>query len=285
MKLALSAVCVLLALATQAAPAAADIPIVGQPWPAPTLKSWLEGSPSPDDQIGKVVVHWFCKPKLEACLDDLARMYNMREQYQRIYVIAYINGTARDAKKLDPVRGDIGAGAVAFGKPVAALMKSMGIGPATMPMSIVIGTDGKVAMVTTTGDPEQLDRRDRKIAELIAAVHEFTLGTFAPGGTVKVGQSFELGVSIELASWLHFTSDQPATMTITPPPDVTCDATKVSGDKLKLVGNKLEAAVRCTAAVKGNYEAQGMIRFNFAGPRGAVGVGDEALRWKFVVRA
>lgn len=284
MKLALSVVLAFLALASRAAPAAADIPIVGEPWATPTLKSWLEGSPSPDDQIGKVVVHWFCKPKLEACMDDLARMYNMREQYQRIYVIAYVNGTARDARKLDPVRGDVGAGAVAFGKPVAALMKSMGIGPATMPMSIVIGTDGKVAMVTTTGDPEQLDRRDRKIAELIGGIHEFTLAAFSPRGTVKVGQSFELGVSIELATWLRFTPAQPATMTITPPPDVSCDATKVTGDKLKLVGNKLEAAVRCTAAVKGSYEAQGMIRFNFAGPRGAVGVGDEALRWKFEVR-
>lgn len=264
--------------------AAADTPVVGQPWVVPTIKSWLEATPNIDDASGKVTIHWFCKPKLEACRDDLARIFNMREQQTRVYVVAYVNGTAKEAGKLDPVRGDVGAGAVAYGKPVADLMKSMGIGPAALPMSIVIGTDGKVALVTTTGAPEVLDRRDAKIKGMIDAIHEYTLGVSAPGGSVRVGQKFELGIKLELASWLRFAADKPAMLTITPPPDVTCDSTTIGPDKMKIVVGSLEAYVKCTAAVKGSYQARGEIRFNFTGPKNSVGVGDEGVRWKFEVR-
>lgn len=264
--------------------AAADTPVVGQPWVAPVIKTWLSATPSIDDAAGKVTIHWFCKPKLEACRDDLARIYNMREQQTKVYVVAYINGTIKDARKLDPVRGDVGAGAVAYGKPVAALMKSMGVGWSALPMSIVVGTDGKVAMFTADSDPEQLDERDAKIATMLAAIHEYTLGSFAPKSTVKVGQAFELGIKLELASWLHYDPARPAVLTVTPPPDVKCDATTVMPDKMKIVGNSLEATIHCTAAVKGSYEAKGMVRFNFVGPRNGVGLGDDGVKWKFEVR-
>lgn len=272
-----------LALATSST-AAADLPVVGQPWPTPVLKSWLEAVPTADDAAGKVVIHWFCKPTSDPCRDDLARIFNLREQSNRVYVVAYINGTAREAAKLDPVRGDVGGGAVAYGKPVAALMKAMGLGPSALPMAIVIGTDGNVVMVTTTGDPEQLDRRDAQIASMVAAIHEYTLGAFSPKGTVAIGQSFELGIRIELGSWLRFAADRPAVMTLTPPPDVTCNATRVGPDQMRIVSNTLEASVRCQAAVKGRYQAKGMVRFNFVGPRGAVGLGDDGVVWKFEVR-
>jgi hypothetical protein len=274
-----------LTLAVVASPAAADTPVVGQYWSVPAFKTWLEASPNIDDVAGKVTIHWFCKPKLEACRDDLARIYNMREQQGRVYVIAYINGTLKDAKRLDPVRGDVGAGAVTYGKPVAAMMKSMGIGAATLPMSVVIGIDGKVALVTTTGDPEQLDKRDRLIASMVAGIHEYSLGASSPAGSVKVGQPFDLGLHIELASWLRFDPARPAMLTVTLPPDVTCDATKLGPEKMKFIAGTLEASVKCTAAVKGSYEARGTIRFNFLGPRNAVGVGDDGVRWKFEVRA
>jgi hypothetical protein len=267
-----------------ASAASADVPVVGQPWQAPKLKSWLEATPSADDAAGKVTVHWFCKPKVEACADDLARIFNMREQKDRFYVVAYIAGTAREAGKLDPVRGDVGAGAVAYGKPVIAMFKSMGIGNATLPMAIVVGPDGNVAMVTTTGDPEQLDRRDAKIASMVSAIHEYTLVTSSPSGTVKVGQAFDLGVKIDLASWLRFAAERPATLTFTPPPDVTCERTKVTADQMKVSGSTIEASVRCTATVKGPYEASGRIQFDFVGPRKSVGLGDQGLRWKFEVR-
>ncbi len=274
-----------LALTALTSPAAADTPVVGNYWSVPVIKSWLEASPSADDAAGKVTIHWLCKPKLDACRDDLARIFNMREQSNRVYVVAYINGTIKDAKKLDPVRGDVGAGAVAYGKPVAALMKDMGIGPSALPMAIVIGTDGKVAFVSTTGDPETLDKRDATINALVAAIHEYRLGASSPAGSVKVGQPFELGIQIELASWLRFAPDHPASLTLTPPPDVTCDATKLGPDRMRITGGKLEASVRCTAAVKGSYEARGLVRFDFVGPKRSVGFGDDGVLWKFEVRA
>ena len=271
------------ALAT-ATSAAADTPVVGQPWVVPALKSWLEATPNADDAAGKITIHWLCKPKSEACRDDLARIYNMREQQTRVYVVAYINGTAREASKLDPVRGDVGAGAVAYGKPVAELMKSMGIGPSALPMSIVIGTDGKVALVTTTGQPEMLDKRDAKISAMIQGIHEYTLGASSPGGSVRVGQKFELGIKIELASWLKFAPVKPAVLTIQPPPDVTCDSTTIAAEQMKIIAGTLEAYVKCTAAVKGSYQARGEVRFDFVGPKNSVGVGDEWVTWKFEVR-
>ena len=274
----------LAALVAAPSPAAADTPVVGQYWAVPFIKTWLEASPTADDAAGKVTIHWFCRPKLEACRDDLARLYNMREQHTRVYVVAYIDGTLRDAKKLDPVRGDVGAGAVTYGKPVKALWKSIGLAPSAMPMSVVIGTDGKVAMVAMGGAPEQLDARDAKVAELIGGIHEYQLGASSPGGSVKVGQPFELSLHIELASWLRFDPARPAMLSVTLPPDVTCDATHLGPEKMKIVAGTLDATVTCTAAVKGSYEARGAIRFNFLGPKHAVGVGDDGVLWKFEVR-
>ena len=156
------------------------------------------------DTAGKVVVHWFCKPKSEDCKTDLARIFNMREQGSNVYVIAYINGTKRDALKLDPVRGEVGAGAVAFGKPVATLLKQLGISAAALPMSVVQDVDGKVALITYTGDPDQLDLRDKKVASLVAAIKIFTVSTSGPTAAVTKGVPFTLSASAELAPWLDY---------------------------------------------------------------------------------
>ena len=64
------------------------------------------------------------------------------------------------------------------------------------------------------------------------------------------------------------------------PPDVTCDSKVV---KAKLEGKKLTAEVACKGAVKGSYEASGALRFRYRGPNKAVGLGTDAVRWKFVV--
>jgi hypothetical protein len=197
---------VLCALAV-AGPAAAEVPVPGNPWPWPTLKTWLEGGPSSVDTAGKVVVHWFCKPKSEACKDDLARVFNMREQSTSIYVIAYVAGSKRDAGKLDPVRGEVGAGAVAYGKPVMQLVKKLGF--ASMPVSIVVGVDGKVALVTTTADLDQLDARDAKVAELVKGVTEFKTTQTGPTTPIKPGDKFELGIDVSLASWLTWNNMLP----------------------------------------------------------------------------
>jgi hypothetical protein len=274
----LAPVLVLLALA---APAAAQVPVVGNPWPWPKLKDWLEGAPVPADTSGKIVVHWFCKPKSEPCKDDLARIYNMREQ-GNVYVVAYIAGTKKDAKKLDPVRDEIGAGAVAFGKPVTALIKKLGF--SSMPISIVVDTEGKVALVTTTADLDQLDARDAKVSALVKAVTEFTTRTTGPTAPIKPGAKFDVAVEIQLASWLSFNNMVPEVFIPTLPPDVTCDAKMRRGAEVVVSGRTLSTKFTCSSAVKGAYELRASLRFGYDTPNKATGVGEDNVSWKFEVK-
>src|SRR3954451_10716239 len=83
---------------------------------------WSYNAPNPNDAAGRVVIHWFCTPKVAACVDDLARIVTLREA-GGVYVIAYINGSQRDAKKLDPIRESegVGGGTVASGPSVKKL--------------------------------------------------------------------------------------------------------------------------------------------------------------------
>ncbi len=276
----LTTVVALAAVAALAAPAAAQSPEVGQPWPWPTIKDWVEGAPSGNDAAGKVVVHWFCKPKVADCPVDLARVYNLRE-LGNVYVIAYIDGTRRDAGKLDPVRGEVGAGGVAYGKGVKALFKAIVPGGA-LPMSVVVDVDGKVAHVSYTGDPDQLDARDQKVRTLIGAIKIFTVATTGPT-RVKPGERFELAVKVDLAPWLAFDQSLAPEVKLRLPPDLTCDATTIKGDGIKLMQRSLTATVGCKGAVKGSYEASGSLRFSYRAPSKAIGVGEDAVRWRFAI--
>lgn len=268
--------------AATASTAAADVPVPGNAWAWPTLKSWLEGAPVPADTAGKVVVHWFCKPKVEACKDDLARIYNMRDSTTTVYVIAYINGSARDAKKLDPVRGEVGAGAVAYGAPVKKLMKTLGF--AAVPVSIVVDTEGKVALVTTTGDLDQLDARDAKIADLVKGITEFTTTQQGPTMPIKAGDTFPVSVEVKLASWLAWNNMVPEVFLTTVPPDVTCDAKMKRGKEVTVDGKFLRASFSCSSTVKGAYELRAALRFGYDAPNKATGVGEDNVSWKFVVK-
>lgn len=259
---------------------AQEKPEVGQTWVWPSLKDWLEGGPVGSDAAGKVVVHWFCKPRSEDCKTDLARIFNMREQSTSVYVIAYVNGSKRDATKLDPVRGEVGAGAVAYGKPVATLIKKLGISGAAMPMSVVVGTDGKVAIITYTGDPDQLDMRDKKVTALVDAIKLFTISSAGPPGQPKKGVPFELSLGGELAPWLEYEATPAPEVKLTLPPDVTCEP---KTPVVKLEGRKLSATMSCKGNVKGSYEATAALRFRYRGPNRAVGLGEDLVRWKFVI--
>jgi hypothetical protein len=57
----------------------------------------------------------------------------------------------------------------------------------------------------------------------------------------------------------------------------------LKGDAIKQDGRKLTAAVGCRGSVKGSYEATGSVRFSYRAPNKAVGVGQDDVRWKFVV--
>ena len=260
--------------------AAADLPTVGATWSPPAAKQWLEGSPILTDAAGKVTVYWFCKPKNDACKDDLARLFNMREQ-GNIYVVAYIGGSKRDALKLDPVRGETGAGAVAFGPQITRAMAKQGL---SAPMSVVIDPDGKVAHIAIGGDPETLDARDQKISALVASIKEFTLASKGPR-QVKPGERFELELQVDLASWLSFdASVKPSVKLTALPPDVTCEATELRGDAIRVVGRTLSASFACKGAVKGSYETRAALRFGYRAPNQAVGVGQDSVSFRFEIK-
>ena len=256
-------------------------PLAGTPgWPK---LAWLYGAPSPDDAAGKVVVHWFCSPAPKAvaqtCNDDLQRIINLRDT-GHVYVVAYIAGGQYYAKKLDPIRESegVGKGTVAYGSGVMRLMKQLGVKEG----SIVVGVDGRVVAVTTSGDLNELDARDAMVNGLISAIKDFTTSHTGPD-TVKAGDKFQLSFQVQLASWLAFNPKEPMEFTLSAPKDIHCDAMALHGDQLKIEGHTLTATVTCTAP-HGVYEAQGKIRFGYATPAGAAGAGEDGATWKFTVQ-
>ena len=293
MKLASTTALVLGAMAATAVaqpkkptPPAATLPAVGDTLTvmgAPTWgkRDWLYDVPSEKDAAGKVVIQWFCAAKVKTCVDDLARIVTLKEN-GHAYIVAHINGSKAEAKKLDPIRESegVGQGSVAYGRGVTPLMKQMGI---TGPASFVVGVDGKVALVTTGAAPADLDARDKKVAELIAAIKEYVLTNGETPKDVKPGDKFTLSMSVKLASWLTYSKTTPMSYKVTVPPDFKCDATKLTGDQLKIENGVLTAAVTCTAP-KGIYEARGELNFGYADPSNAAGLGTEGAKWKFEIK-
>jgi len=263
-----------------ALPAAGDgFALEGGPgWPAKL--DWLYDVPSANDAAGKVVIHWFCAPKIPACTDDLARIVTLKEA-GRVYIVAYINGTKAQAQKLDPIRESegVGRGTLAYGRFATKLMKDLHI---TGPASIVVGVDGKVQLVTTTPAPADLDARDAKVNQAIAAIKEYVASNDGPK-VVKPGDKFQLTMSIKLASWLKYSDKTPMELDITVPGDIKCDATKLRGDQLKVADKQLTATVTCSGP-RGIYEARGELRFGYDAPGGGTGLGAESTQWKFEIK-
>ena len=214
------------------------------------------------------------------CTDDLARVVTLKEN-GRAYVIAYINGNKAQARKLDPIRESegVGRGTVAFGRGVTRLMKDLGlIGPA----SIIIDVDGKVALVTTGSSPAELDARDVKANQVIAAIKEYVATPDGPK-LARPGDKFQLSIAIKLASWLRYSDKTPRELKVTVPPDLTCDATLLKGDQIKVADRLLTATVTCSG-LRGIYEARGELRFGYDAPGGGTGIGAESARWKFELK-
>src|SRR5262245_30215673 len=238
-----------------ALPAVGDaLGLAGTGWPK---LDWLYDLPSPSDSAGKVVVHWFCAPKVQACIDDLARIVTLKEN-GRVYVVAYINGSKGQAKKLDPIRESegVGRGTVAFGRGVAKLVKELGI---TAPASIVVDVDGKVLLVSAAGGPAELDARDAKVSAAVAAIKEYVSTPDGPK-VVKSGDKFPLSITITLASWLTYSNKTPMELKVTVPPDIKCDATTLKSEQMKVADKVLSATVNCSGP-RGIYEARGELRF------------------------
>lgn len=258
-----------------------DLPLAGAAdWPK---LAWMYEAPSAGDAAGKVVVHWFCSPSPKAvattCAEDLERIVNLRDS-GHAYIVAYIAGSQRDAKKLDPIRESegIGRGTVAYGPGVVKLMKQLGVKEG----AIVVDVDGKVKAVTTSGDLNELDARDSLVAQLESAIKDFTTSHNGPQ-TVKAGDKFQLAFSVQLASWLTFNPKSPLEFELSAPKDIKCDQMILRGDQLKIEDHTLTATVSCSAP-RGVYEAQGQIRFGYDSPGGAHGAGQDGATWKFTVQ-
>jgi hypothetical protein len=270
---------VLLLVATSAA--ADPLPKTGDAMAlAPYAKlQWNYEAPSDSDAAGKIVIHWFCattpKAFAKSCDDDLARIINLRDT-GKVYVIAYIAGTQRDAKKLDPIRESegVGRGTVAYGPGVIKLQKQMGI---TAPTSIVVDVDGKVRAVTTSADINELDARDKLVDSLAGAIKDFTTSYDGPK-TAKPGEKFQLSFKVQLANWLSFSNKSPTTFDVTGPKELKCGAAEQ-----KVEGHTLTMTTTCTAP-KGVYEAQGHLRFGYATPSGATGAGEDGATYKFEIK-
>lgn len=263
-------------------PAVGDaLPLAGHAtWPA---EAYLYDAPSAKDAAGKVVVHWFCAPRTAACVEDLARLVTLKEN-GRVYIVAHLSGTKGQVGKLDPIRESegVGKGTVAFGKVTMALAKKLGL---TAPVSIVIGVDGKVALVATGGEPAILDARDKQVADLVAGIKEYVLVPSAAPRGIKPGEPFTLSMQATLSSWLTVSDRSPREFKLTAPPDFTCDAKELRSDKLVVDAERrtLTATVTCRAP-KGIYEARGDLRFGFDSAAGATGLGSEGARWKFEIK-
>ncbi len=265
--------------APQAKPAPAALPKVGDAlaltgnadWPK---LSWLYDNPSTTDAAGKVVVHWVCAPKIKTCKDDLARIVNLRDT-NHVYVVAYINGTGRESKALDPIRESegIGRGTVAYGPGVAKLTKDFGLSEA----AIVVDTDGKVKTITTSGDLNELDARDKAVDDLVNAIHEYTASHDGPT-TAKPNEKLTLSIKIQLASWLAFTKASPPEFTTMGPKELKCD----KGTKID--GTLLTASITCSGQ-RGVYEIAGSLRFTYDIPgHPGAGTGEDGAKWKFEIK-
>jgi len=226
------------------------------------------------DAAGKVLVLWFCSGKAKPCSDDLARIINLRDT-NHVYIVAFINGMERDAKKLDPIRESegVGRGTVAYGPAVAKIFKEMGI--TTGPAAIVADVNGAVKAVTTSGDLNELDARDAVVNALIGQIHEYTSTKKGPA-TAKPNEKIPFAFEVQLASWLHFKADS-ATLALTAPKQLKCDkATKIDGQTLA-------ASVTCSGP-KGSYQVQAKIQFGYKTPTGADGLGEDGATWSFEIK-
>jgi hypothetical protein len=244
---------------------------------------WLYEAPSQNDAAGKIVVHWFCSPTPRtvamSCAEDLAHIINLRDT-GHVYIVGYLAGSQHDAKKLDPIRESegIGKGTVAYGPGVVKLMKQLGVTEG----AIVVDVDGKVRAVTTSGDLNELDARDKVVNELISALHDFTTSHDNPA-TVKAGDKFQLTFKVQLSSWLTFSSKTPAQFEVTVPKDIKCTNTTLRGDQLVVEGHTMTGTAVCWGP-KGVYKAQGAIRFDYDSPAGEHGTGQDGTTYKFEIK-
>ena len=72
------------AAAAQGLPKVGDMLSLGgnADWPKQT---WTYNAPSANDAAGRVVVYWFCSPRVSECVDDLARIVTL-DRHEKVIV-------------------------------------------------------------------------------------------------------------------------------------------------------------------------------------------------------
>jgi len=208
----------------------------------------------------------------------------LKENNPRVYIIAYVDAPKCEAKKLDPIRETegVGRGTVAYGKQTASLIRRLGI---TGPVSIVVGLDSKVALVTTGAAPADLDARDAKVIALASAIKDYTTSSNGPK-VVQASDKFQLSMTIKLASWLKFSKRRSPQFKLTAvPPDIKCDATALGGAQLKIADQTMMTAQVTCSGPRGVYEMAGSIEFGYDNPvGGGSGLGVDGAIWKFEIK-
>ena len=228
---------------------------------------------------GSVVIHWFCTPKLSACVDDLARIVRFREAGD-VYVVWHLNAPLREAKEMIPPAAGVATGRIDAGPDVQQLFKRLRI--ANGPASVVVDLDGTIKAVTSSADVKELDSRDAIIRNLVANAKPYTITKLGPTSG-KAGAKLAFTVQVQLGRWtrgfnvagITFFKFQPAR-------GMTCDEMELNRDQLKFADKTLTATVTCTAP-KGSYEASGKIHFEYR-PWDATGAfADDRVDWTFGV--
>ena len=91
----------------------AVLPTVGTPldltgtpsWPK---LDWLYDVPAPNDAAGKVVIHWFCAPRVQVCPDDLARVVTVTQMLLGLTALGLVAKVLWGAVELAVRRRDAG---------------------------------------------------------------------------------------------------------------------------------------------------------------------------------
>ena len=234
-----------------------------------------------NDAAGKVVIHWFCTPKVAACTDDLARIVTLRERRRLHRRVHQRLAARREEARSDPRERRRRRGTVATGPGVKKLFKQLGI--AKGPASIVVDVDGKVKLVTTSGDINELDARDTMVKALVDAIKPFTTRERRPEDGEAEREVRRSRSRSQLANWLTFSKKTPMEFTFTVAEGRQVRRDDAQGRPAQDRRQTLTATVTCTAP-QGQLPGARRDSLRLRQPERTTGLGNDGATWKFEVK-
>ena len=165
-------------------------------------------------------------------------------------------------------------------------------GDRTLALSALDLSPGTHQLRATVADPGNVgatETLDWTVDNTLPTV-EYTLSepvrrTTDPDGTphFHFAEKFTLKLSVKLAGWLKHSTKTPREFKVMLPKDVTCDASSLKGDQVKIVDQTLTGAVTCSGK-PGTYEIRGNLSFGYDTPNGGAGMGTESTNFKFIIK-